>query len=105
MTPAGHVMSGPQLVATVLRSGGGRRPVAWCLYYSLWAENQGARSGALFPSRHAAVLAARQWCARFGLPARYSPLPTAAGHAPALRADTSPTHLPVQAANSAREAR
>ncbi len=71
MTPCGYVMSGTQLVATVLRSGGGRRPRAWCLYYSPWAEAQGARSGALFTSRHAAVLAARQWCARLRLPVRY----------------------------------
>lgn len=59
-----------QLVATVQRTGGGRLPVRWRVYWSLLADRLGAPALPLCDSRQAARAAVLTWACAQGLPVR-----------------------------------
>jgi hypothetical protein len=62
-----------QLVATVQRTGGGRLPVRWRVYWSLMADRLGAPGLPLYDSRQAARAAVLTWACRQGLMVRTTP--------------------------------
>lgn len=61
--PVSRVMSGPVLVASIIRQGNGRpgSPVRWLVYWSPLAERLGARPGASFRYRQQAEAQALLW--------------------------------------------
>lgn len=63
MKPVSRVMSGPVLVASIVRQGNGRpgSPVRWLVYWSPLAERLGARPGASFRYRQQAEAQALLW--------------------------------------------
>lgn len=64
--PVSRVMSGPVLVASIIRQGNGRpgSPVRWVPYWSPIAQRLGAPTPQGFTSRHEAEAAALLWAAR-----------------------------------------
>lgn len=63
MKPVSRVMSGPVLVASIVRQGNGRpgSPVRWLVYWSPLAERLGARPGVSFRYRQHAEAEALLW--------------------------------------------
>ncbi|WP_153004404.1 hypothetical protein [Tepidimonas taiwanensis] len=61
--PVSRVMSGPVLVASIIRQGNGRpgSPVRWLVYWSPLAERLGAQPGIVFRYRQQAEAEALLW--------------------------------------------
>lgn len=61
--PVSRVMSGPVLVASIVRQGNGRpgSPVRWLVYWSPLAERLGAQPGIVFRHRQQAEAEALLW--------------------------------------------